>query len=258
MKLLFTICGRAGSKGVANKNIRNLLGAPLVYYTLAAYELYKIKYGSAYERIDMAINTDSDILVEQVKKTGVDHIYIKRKDELSGDSVSKPSVIRDTILETEKLVKENYDIIVDLDLTSPIRTIDDINKIILALKENEDTDISFTMTHSRRSPYFNQVFKKNDEFYSTIIKSDFVTRQEAPTCYDMNASIYGYRREYILNKMTRSVFDGNAMGVLVKDTAVLDIDNEEDLELMSVLAVYFFNNYTEYDEIHKRATTLLK
>ena len=38
MNILFTICARAGSKGVKSKNARDFLGYPLVYYTLSVYD----------------------------------------------------------------------------------------------------------------------------------------------------------------------------------------------------------------------------
>lgn len=256
MNILFTICARAGSKGVKNKNIRSFLGIPLVYYTLAAYQLYVEKYKNKYKQIDIAVNTDSLALINQINKTNIEYLYIKRKDELSGDTISKPDVIKDTVWQTENIKNIKYDIIVDLDLTSPIRAVGDIYKIIESIVADPNIDVTFSMAHARRTPFFNQVCQKESGFYNTVIQSQYVTRQEAPICYDMNASIYGYKRNFILAKETKRVFDGRAMGVLVKDTAVLDIDGEEDMELMEVLASYFFNTHTAYGEINFRASNL--
>ena len=52
----------------------------------------------------------------------------------------------------------------------------------------------------------------------------------------MNASIYVYRPEYLLK--AKKLFDGNLVGFYMKDTAVLDIDSQEDKELMEVMARY--------------------
>lgn len=251
MKLLFTICARAGSKGVKNKNIRNFLNHPLVYYTLSAFKIFKERYERNFEMIHLAVNTDSDELINQVNQFNIDYIFVKRKEHLSGDTVSKPDVIKDTVGQAEQNIQSTYDIIIDLDLTSPIRTVDDVYNIINALQDDSNTDVVFSMANARRSPYFNQVNRKESGYYSTVFQSKFVSRQEAPVCYDMNASIYAYKRKFIMNETTRRVFDGNAIGVVVKDTAVLDIDNEEDLELMEVIAEYFFRNYGEYKEIYQ-------
>ena len=65
MRLLFTVCGRAGSKGLKNKNLKAFLGAPLVYYTLAAIIEYK-KSLSENDVVDVVLNTDSENLIELV------------------------------------------------------------------------------------------------------------------------------------------------------------------------------------------------
>ena len=57
-----TICGRAGSKGIPEKNVRDFLAYPLPYYTFSAIELYK--KSNPEDRIDVAVNTDSEKLIE--------------------------------------------------------------------------------------------------------------------------------------------------------------------------------------------------
>lgn len=59
MAILFTVCGRAGSKGFQSKNLKDFLGVPLVYYTLAAIRLWQQR---ADEEIDVVLNTDSEAL----------------------------------------------------------------------------------------------------------------------------------------------------------------------------------------------------
>ena len=63
-RLLITICGRAGSKGFKNKNLKNFCGKPLVYYSLSAAELF-IKNHTELE-VDIALNTDSEDLAKLV------------------------------------------------------------------------------------------------------------------------------------------------------------------------------------------------
>jgi CMP-N,N'-diacetyllegionaminic acid synthase len=94
-------------------------------------------------------------------------------------------------------------------------------------------------------------------FYHPIINHGYVSRQQAPNCYDMNASIYAYRSEFISSDNTKKVFDGRATVWIMKDTAVLDIDNEEDLELMQVLAKYFYDKYKDYNQVYQGITEVL-
>ena len=82
MNILFTICGRAGSKGFKNKNLKMMRDIPLVYYTLAVIREYKEHHEE--DTITIALNTDSDDLVKQVKNQNLLHVdIIKRKNELA-------------------------------------------------------------------------------------------------------------------------------------------------------------------------------
>ena len=62
MRILFTICGRAGSKGIKNKNIRPFLGKPLPLYTLSAIDLYLCRQPDI--NADIVFNTDSKELIQ--------------------------------------------------------------------------------------------------------------------------------------------------------------------------------------------------
>ncbi|MCI8299561.1 MAG: acylneuraminate cytidylyltransferase family protein [Lachnospiraceae bacterium] len=242
MNILFTICARAGSKGVRGKNVRCFCGIPLVYYTVAAFEEYKTKYGLA-DKIHLAVNTDSELLIEQLNSIETEYVLIERKESLAGDVIAKKDVIKDTLLEMEQLKGTAYDTVVDLDLTSPLRTAEDINGTLQTLLEDIDADISYSVTEARRSPYFNMVSENENGYYTTVLPSAFVARQQTPACYDMNASIYAYRKEYLLSSRLN---DRKALIWVMRDTGILDIDSEEDLKLMEVIAQYLFTEIPEY------------
>ncbi|MBR1754359.1 acylneuraminate cytidylyltransferase family protein [bacterium] len=250
MKILFTICARKGSKGLKNKNISNFLEYPICYYTLSAYDLF-VKNNPDYE-CDLALNTDSNELVEQFKTTTINFTHIPRTEELAGDRVGKIDVIKDTYLKMNK----NYDYVIDIDLTSPLRTEKDIEGVLNSLIENKDADLSFSMTTSRRSPYFNQVKKYGNGFYKPVENLGAVSRQEVPSVYDMNASIYAYRPEFLIKAI--KLFDGKAVAYEMKDTAVLDIDNPEDKDLMEIMAKYFYEKYVEYGNTRKNIKNICK
>ena len=59
MSILFTVCGRAGSKGIKEKNVRPFLKYPLPYYTLSAIELFCAGKDLDY---DIVVSTDSEKL----------------------------------------------------------------------------------------------------------------------------------------------------------------------------------------------------
>ena len=248
MNYLFTICGRAGSKGVKNKNLKNFLGYPLVYYSLAAVFLYKNKYGKD-DDITIVLNTDSDKLIDIVTMQKMLSVHvINREDHLCGDIVSKIDVVKDCLIKAQSEFPILYDMVIDLDITSPLRTVSDLKNVIDKKKQRQDTDAVFTVTHSRRNPYFNMVKEENGYFVKAIA-SNYTARQQAPVMFDMNASIYAYSPAALMDKPSNIFFNSRADAVIMKDTGVLDIDNEEDFEFIQVIAAHLFNNNDDYKEI---------
>lgn len=254
MNILFTICGRAGSKGFKNKNLKSLNGVQLVFYSLAVISLYKTKHKE--DCVFVALNTDSSELKTLVLNQSVvgDIEFVDRKQELAGDRTPKVDVIKDTLKELEKQNK-SFDAIIDLDITSPMRTLADIENIIEEYKRNEDYDLVFSVVDARRSPYFNMVEKKGD-YYRKICTSTFTSRQEAPRSYELNASIYAYRPSFLNGKIEKTILDYNCGIVVMRDYLVLDIDSEEDFMMMEVLHRHYMKNEQGLIEVFEEAKRL--
>lgn len=251
MNILFTLCGRAGSKGVKGKNARDFLDIPLVWYSMANIDLYKESFAGN-NHIDIVLNTDSENLirlVEQVKD--MDVTILRRDASLGGDKVPKVAVILDCLTRSEELFKVKYDVVVDLDITSPLRTVQDIKNAIDKKASRNDVDVVYSVAPSRRNPYFNMV-KEENGFFCKAIPSNFTTRQEAPVFYDMNASIYAYSPDALKNKDHSTFFNSGCDAIVMADTGILDIDSEEDYELMQVIANYLFETIGAFKETYKR------
>lgn len=242
MNILFTICGRAGSKGIKNKNLKEFLGYPLSFYTVAAIDLFIRKHSLI--NCDIVLNTDSADLITLFKSRLNRPVeVVERKTDLAGDFTPKIAVIKDSYEEVMKKYHKDYDMIVDLDITSPLRTLKDLEALI-DKKLNTDSDIVFSVTDARRNPYFNMVMKKGNE-YKRVIESDINARQEAPELFDMNASLYAYSPDYLMSG--GGIFESRFDIIKMLDTAVLDIDHENDFLLMEVIAKHLF----EVSEDHK-------
>lgn len=246
MKILFTICGRAGSKGIKNKNSKEFLGFPLPYYTISAIDLYRQK--NPHISIDIVLNTDSADLIKLIKNYRTLKIdVIEREASLGLDDTPKLQVIAKSleIMKQRKLV--NYDMVVDLDITAPLRTSLDVENLI-EHKVNTQADVVFSVTNSRRNPYFNMV-KKTENGYVRVINSTYNSRQEAPEIFDMNASLYAYSPEFLVSG--KGLFEGTCEVIKMMDTAVLDLDHEDDLELMEVIGKHLFENYPLLREVRR-------
>lgn len=256
MKLLVTICARAGSKGVRSKNTRDFLGYPISYYTLAVYDLFCKRHVADYADITLALNTDAPLLVEQLERTGIAYCPVARGEALAGDRASKIDVIRDTLAQMERREGTRYDVVVDMDLTSPLRRVADVRNVIEALRGRPGAQVALSVTEARRNPYFNQLAAGADGFLKTAIESDFVARQQAPEVYDANASLYAYDGAFLRTTDT-ILIRANLVASVMPDTAVLDIDSECDFELMQLLAGYFYRTDAAFREVREHIQTFL-
>lgn len=244
MKVLFTICGRAGSKGIRNKNIRNFVGKSLPYYSLSAIDLF-LKSNSDVES-DIVVSTDSEELIEMMENNKIRATEtIHRDPSLAGDTVGKIDVISNCMDIMEQRKGTTYDVVVDLDITSPLRKVCDIENLIKTHFKKKP-DVTTSVTSARRNPFFNQVTQKEKGF-GLVVESHFTARQQAPQVFDMNASLYAYSPDYL--RSGRGVLDGYCEVIEMYDTGILDLDHENDFELMEVIAEYLFNNYPDFAEI---------
>ena len=259
MNYLFTICGRAGSKGLANKNLSNFVGVPLAYYTLAAIKLTADELIAQGHHADFALSTDSPELTRLVVDQDALPVYsIVRSPELSGDRVAKVSVINDLMLQAQEHFGVTYDFVIDLDLTAPLRTKENVLDAIRIKEGRRDTDVVYSVAPARKNPYFNMA-QERDGLYEKVIRANFISRQETPPVYDMNASIYVYEPRALMHKEPTDFFNSNADAVIMRDTGILDIDCKEDKDMMEVLAEhYFFLQDEGMKEIRKAAEQIRK
>lgn len=250
MNLLFTLCARAGSKGIKGKNAGDLAGLPLAYYTLAVIDLYKEAHPD--DDIDVVLSTDSDELMELVEASGIDHLNVGRPEELAGDKVAKIDAIRYAFQEAESRTGKHYDAVIDLDNTSPLRTLDDLERVV-EKRCSSMVPVIFTVVPARRNPWFNMVIEQ-DGVCKKVLESDFIARQQAPEVFDMNASIYAYSREFMQSDTPLSI--EGCEYVIMTDTGVLDLDRPDDLKLMEVIAAYLFDNDQGMHAVRVRAEEL--
>lgn len=229
MLRICTICARGGSKGVKDKNLRELLGVPLI-----AHSIIQAKKSNLFDII--AVSSDSDEILKISSKYGANYV-IKRPSELATDTAPKIPVILHCVKVVEMMTGMKFDTIIDLDATSPLRTIEDIEIAVSLLECNDGALNVITAAPARRSPYFNLVEQTNEGYVklSKSLESTIVRRQDAPRCYDMNASIYVWKREAFYNSKL-SVFTERTMLYEMPEDRSIDIDSELDFEIVELLA----------------------
>ncbi len=238
-KVLITVCGRAGSKGFKNKNLKVFLDKPLVYYTLAS--AFHFAENAKDARVDVCLNTDSEDLKNLVLAKYPEVTPIDRPEELGGDMVPKFSVLQHSLLYMEEKQGYKYDYLIDLDITSPLRQIHDVLGIYEMKKERPDAGLILSACTPRRNAYFNQ-FHQIGEYVGRVVDTKFAARQQVPRVYDINASMYAYETDFVRTNKTGNLLDTNCLVYMMKDTCVLDIDSEEDFEMMQLIGGYLFTN----------------
>ena len=154
--ILCTVCARGGSVSLKNKNFRKLLNIPLITRTLIQAHKTKI-----FDKI--VVSSDSNKILKISKKYS--DFNIKRPKKLSNSKSSKISAIKHALIQSEKIFKKKFEIIIDLDVTAPLRT---KNDIIKAKKKfiNKKYKNLISVCYSNKNPYFNMVEKtKNKCFF---------------------------------------------------------------------------------------------
>ena len=225
MSIICTICARKNSTGLKNKAIRVLAGKPLIAHTILQAKKSKI-----FDHI--VVSTDSKKIQKIAIKYGAESWFL-RPSRLSKKLASKESAIRHALLETERVYKKRFDICVDLDVTSPLRKVRDISNALKIFKKRKSS-ILFSVTKARKNPYFNMVEAKNKKI-NLVKKSKKIihSRQKAPKVFDMNASIYIWRRNKILN--TDNLYGGKTDIYIMPFKRSLDIDEEVDFKIVKML-----------------------
>jgi len=222
-----TICARGGSVGIPDKNLRMIAGQPLIAHTLAQ--------ARASGRFDViAVSSDSLRILDVARKCGVDEL-IERPAELATNTAGKVPAIHHCISAVEARLDRAFETIVDLDVTSPLRSVADILAAIDLLETRKASSV-ITGAPARRSPYFNLVEQDPETGFVRVAKSPanpVLRRQDAPACYDMNASIYVWQRDRFMD--SPAVFYPDTLIHVMPEDRSIDIDSPLDFEIVEML-----------------------
>lgn len=222
-KILCVIPARGGSKGLIRKNVKKLLGKPLIVYTVE--QAKRSKY------IDRIIVSTEDKAIARISRKYGAEVPFLRPSRLASDSASTINVLLHAMEWMEKVEGYQFDILVLLHATAPLRSAQDIDNCIKFLFKKNASNI-FSVTEAHRNPYFNMVELKKSKV-ALVKKSNFVSRQEAPKVFDMNSSIYVWWKDVL--KKEESVFlKRSAIYSMPKERSI-DIDDGTDFKLAELL-----------------------
>lgn len=225
MRRLCTICARGGSKGVSGKNIRNLMGKPLISHSVEqaiACGLFEI----------IAVSSDLAAIRDAARAAGATMI-VDRPTALATDTAPKIPAIRHAQKAAEAQ-HGSFDTFVDLDATAPLRLPEDIAGAVAMLEGSRVSSV-ITGAPSHRSPYFNLVEEQPDgsvRLAKTLAKP-VSRRQDVPRTFDMNASIYVWRAEVF--RADPCVFYSDTRLYEMPAERSHDIDSELDFRIVEFI-----------------------
>ncbi len=231
--MLGIIPARGGSKGIKNKNIVNLCGKPLMYYTIKEALESKI--------IDkLIVSTDSEEIAKVAKDFGAE-IPFMRPRKLATDNAKGIDVILHAIDWFESRGNK-FDVVLVLQPTSPLRSYEDIVKAVRFFSDKEANAV-ISVCEAEHHPLWTNTLPEDmrmDNFISEEIRNK--NRQELPKYYRLNGAIYLAKWDYI--KKYKDWFHHESYAFIMPQERSVDIDTEIDL----AVAEYFLKKWGRCNE----------
>jgi len=206
MNILAVIPARGGSKGIPRKNVRIIGGNPLISYAIKnAQNCDKITH--------VIVSTDDEEISQIAENYGAE--VVPREAHLADDKTTLDPVIYDAVLKTEKKHNVKFDIVITLQATSPLLTVETLNGAITDFISSEyDTYISAT-----NKPHLAWSYnKEKGEYYPLYEKR--LNRQLLPPYYLETGGFFITRREFVT--------ENSRMG---KNISVYEIPEDEAVDI---------------------------
>ncbi len=228
IEILGIIPARAGSTGLPGKNIRPLMGTPLIAHTIL--EAKKSKYLSR-----IAVITDGDDIADVAREYGAE-VPFKRPDMISGPQSHAFETYKYTIEWYRE--NENYrpEIMCCMLCTTPFRTAEDIDNCLSSMIENGH-DWGFTINEIEHHPY--RAMKIEGDRIRPLFDVDrsvmWANRQELPEMYRFNGGVIAGRTKHIEDHEEYNIDNLNHPDIKVGYSKMpvnraADIDTLEDFD----------------------------
>jgi CMP-N-acetylneuraminic acid synthetase len=233
-RILVTICARGGSKGIPGKNIRMVAGKPLIAYSIHLAQAFAQSLG---EGVELALSTDSPDIKAVAAEYGLITDYL-RPAELATDTAGKIPVLDHVLRYHEARLGHSFDYLLDLDVTSPLRTLDDLLAGLDQLKAAPQAYNLFSVQVARKNPYFNIVELAPNGYIqlSKALQGAVLSRQSAPQAYDIDGAFYIYRRIFFDSGFPGAITPATIPYIMPHES--FDLDEPLDLAFLEFLLTH--------------------
>ena len=215
-KILAIIPARGGSKGIPHKNIINLCGKPLIAYTIEAAQ--KSMY------VDTVLVSTDDIEIQRISEQYGAMVPFLRDAKIATDKATTISVVVDAV-QRLSMNGENYDVVILLQPTSPLRTTEEIDVAIDVFFQNDMQGV-VSVNAVETSPFLLRTIEGH-RLRRIISENSTIRRQDMPTYYEVNGAIYINHIREIDENLS---FNDNPIPYIMNREHSVDIDTWDDLE----------------------------
>jgi len=218
-RILAVVPARGGSKGIKLKNLAHFSGKPLI--------VWAAEFANSLEYIDRHIgSTDHPEISRLAIEHGLPCPFVRPQD-LSGDRVSDVDVLTHALQTMETMDDTQYDLIVMLQPTSPLRRPSDIKQLLdLLIESGADSALTVSLTDLKFHPLKQLTLNDGRVEYFDPAGANIIARQQLRSTYHRNGIGYVVTRECLLEQ---SAVIGANCRALVIDRPVLNIDTPSDL-----------------------------
>lgn len=216
-KILGIIPARGGSKGVKRKNVRLLDGKPLISYAIesAKTSKYLTKF---------FVSTDDQEIASVASDFGAE--VLPRPKELAEDKTPMIPVLQHALLESEKKYDTQFDYLIILQPTAPMRTAEDIDQAILQIVDSKSN--SLVSLYEVEDCHPARMYRiEEGKLQPIMAEPKGALRQALPAVFHRNGIIYISTRELILSGQ---IMDDTCTPFIMDASKSVNIDTEQDLE----------------------------
>lgn len=221
-RVLAVVPARGGSKGIPLKNLRPVLGVPMVARVGAV-----VRSVPAIDRT--VVSTDHEEIARVAEAAGIDAPF-RRPPDISGDRIGDWDVLVHALRKTEQLDGVTYDIVVMLQPTSPLRRPEHVQATIEMLVDSKwDAVWTVSETDSKNHPLKQLTIDHGHLDYYDAEGKAVIARQQLIPVYHRNGVAYAITRDCLLNQRD---IKGQRTGGLILDGHFVSIDTEWDIALV--------------------------
>lgn len=194
-RVLAIIPARGGSKSVPRKNIKLLGGKPLLYYMLSAALGSKLL-----SRV--VVSSEDDEILRVAEKYGGEKIIVRRPKNLALDKTPDVPMLQHAVKIVEKMDACTYDYVVQLHVTTPFVTSEDIDIALSALLASDAESIVSVCEVNDYHPVKlkKMVDGKLQQYIDGLLEHSTARRQDFEPVYKRNGGLYASRRKIIMEQ----------------------------------------------------------